>query len=361
MFLGPLIDKIVAICQSKAEQIDWIQKINQQLGNNVSTIATASQSVSWNLGKLSDYFAHLVCKGVITRSLLKLILYTQYINNIDTSNVVRRNLNESYRLCSPCKYKQIGSKETQCDNSYNLSTPKHCSSVVVKEDGKIVYGKKMLFTPVTAKACQDLTISTLYKEDTIDYNYNPNMLNCKNLKPKYLTIPLFNSMHSKNDSDGSDNCDSTFSLDNLKKTCSYVNCFDIKKDTELSQDFQYLKFNDHNSLRSSDSGLADITNNQQSPLPVTEISENNSDNLCKSISSIHINSCIFEDDNFLPSHNGSTFRSQLYAHWWLKKILPESNGSDSGKNIICFKCFSLKLTTGILLSDFYFYFIQINY
>lgn len=311
------------------------------------------------MGRLSDYFAHLVCKGVITRSLLKLILYKQYINNIDTSKVVRRNLNESYRLYSPCKYKKNVSKETQCDHSYNLSMPKHCSSMVLKEDGKIVYGKRMLFTPVTTKACQDLTISMLYKEDTVDNNYNQNMLNCKHSKPKYLTIPLLSSMHNKNDTDVLDNCDSTFSLNNIEKSCWYVNGLDDEKDTELSQDFQYSKFKEHNSLRSSDSGLADITINQQSPLPVTEISEYNSDNLCKSISSIHINSCIFEDD-ILPSHKGVMFRSQLYAHWWLKKKLPESNGSDSGKIIIvnCYKHFSLKLTTDILLC--YFFFTQIN-
>lgn len=293
------------------------------------------------MSRLSEYFAHLVCKGVITRSLLKLILYTQYVNNVDTSKVNRRYCNESKQSNSLNKIKKYCSKGTQCENKsiisndYNLISPKHRSSMVLKEDGKIIYGKGLLFTPVTTKACQDLTISMLYKEDTVDNNHNQNVLNCENLKSKYLTIPLLSS-HNKDETYLSNHSDSTLSLCDLKKSYCYENNSNNEKDiqnTKVSQDSQYFTFNDHNSLRSSDSGLADITINQQSPLPATEISDSNSVNLCKCVSSLHINSCIFEE-NSSPLDKGVTFRSELYAHWWLKKKLPNSFGCDSGKDII---------------------------
>jgi len=280
---------------------------------------------------------------------LKLILYTQYINNIDTSKVVRRYANQHSAFYSPCKTKQHCLEGTQhndksnVSNSYNISSPRHCSSMLFKEDGKVIYGKKLLFTPIQTKACQDLTMSTLYKEDMND-NSNQHFLNyesnIENLKPKHLTVPLLNT----DDIYLSDNQDSTFSLCNLKTPCCYDNNCDDEKDTEISEDFQYFYFKDQNSLRSSDSGLADITIpvTQQSPLPPTETSSSNSENLCKCSSSLHINSCIFEDDSLLlnnktpiPLDKGVTFRSELYAHWWLKKKLQGPPGScDSGKILI---------------------------
>jgi len=283
---------------------------------------------------------------------LKLILYTQYINNIDTSKVVRRHANQHSAFYSPCKTKQDCLDGTQYNeksnvlNSYNISSPRHCSSMILKEDGKVIYGKKLLFTPIQTKACQDLTMSTLYTEDMND-NYNKNLLNyesnIENLKPKHLTIPLL-STDNKDDIYISDNQDSTFSLCDLKTPYCYDSNCDDEKNTEISQDFQYFYFKDHNSLRSSDSGLADITIpvTQQSPLPPTETSSSNSENLCKCSSSLHINSCIFEDDSLLlnnktsmPLAKGVTFRSELYAHWWLKKKLQGPPGScDSGKILI---------------------------
>lgn len=337
-----MIDHIIAVCQSKEEQTDWIQKINQQLGNTTVN-TTSSKSVSLSLGRLSDYFAHLVCKGVITRSLIKIILYTHYIKNVDTSKVVRRYANESNKLYSPGKIKHHCSKN-QYDFKSNESiilSPRHCSSMIFKEDGKIVYGKKLLFTPIQAKACQDLTISALYKGDM---NYNQQLLNYdsnfENLRPKHLTVP-FLSIENKDDLYLSDNQDSTYSLCDLKSSYCYNNSCDDDKYTEISQDFQYYKFKDHNSLRSSDSGLADIKIpvTQQSPLPPTESYSSNSENLCKCSSSLHVNSCIFEDDSLnkasIPIDKGVTFRTELYAHWWLKKkLLGPIVSCDSGKIII---------------------------
>jgi len=282
---------------------------------------------------------------------LKLILYPQYINNIDTSKVVRRYANQHSEFYSPCKTKHCP-EETQyhdkCNvsNSFNISSPRHCSSMVLKEDGKVIYGKKLLFTPFQTKACQDLTMSTLYKEDMND-NYKQYFLNYEsnfeNLKPKHLTIPLLNT-DNKDEIYLSDNQDSTFSLCDLKTSYCYENNCDDEKDTEISQDFQYFYFKDHNSLRSSDSGLADITIpvTQQSPLPPTETSSSNSENLCKCSSSLQINSCIFEDNSLLlnnkvsmPLDKSVTFRSELYAHWWLKKKLQGPLDScDSGKILI---------------------------
>lgn len=344
-----MIDNIVAFCQSKEEQNDWIQKISDQLENNCVLKTTSSKSVSLSLSHLSDYFAHLVCKGVITRSLLKLILYTQYINNIDTSKVVRRYANESGQLYSPCNINQSCSEENNYENqhnilnSYNNTSLRHCSSMVLKEDGKIIYGKRLLFTPIQTKACQDLTMSTLYKQDMNDH-YNQHLLNyesnTENLKPKHLTIPLLTIDNKDDNIYLSDNRDSTYSLCDLKISYCHDNSCDYEKDTEISQDFQYFKFNDHNSLRSSDSGLADITIPvaEQSPLPPTETSSSNSEHLCKCSSLHNINSCIFEDDSLLsnkrsiPLGKGVTFRSELYAHWWLKKKLPgPADSCNSGK------------------------------
>lgn len=281
---------------------------------------------------------------------MKLILYKQYINNIDTSKVVRRYSNKSNQLYLPYKTKQYCSKGVQCEdksilsNNNNVTSPRHCSSMVLKEDGKVVYGKKLLFTPVQTKACQDLTMSTLYKEDTDNSNYNQTLLSYETLKAKHLTIPLL-SIHNKDEMYLSDNQDSTFSLCDLKTQYHYDDSDNEEKDTESSQDFLYYNFKDHNSLRSSDSGLADITIpvNQQSPLPPTETSSSNSEKLCKCISSVHINSCNFEDNSLsvikpsIPLKKSVTFRSELYAHWWLKKKLQGPPGScDSGKILIYF-------------------------
>ncbi|XP_060847442.1 rho guanine nucleotide exchange factor 7 isoform X3 [Rhopalosiphum padi] len=55
---GPLIDHIVAVCQSKEEQIDWIQKINKQLGNKCVPNTTSSKSMekgnrlAWDVTRL---------------------------------------------------------------------------------------------------------------------------------------------------------------------------------------------------------------------------------------------------------------------------------------------------------------------
>lgn len=283
-----------------------------------------------SLGRLSDYFAHLVCKGVITRTLLKLILYTQYFNNIDTSKIVRRYANECNQSFTSCKVKQYCSQGTQYENqsnesdNYNIS-PRHCSSMVLKEDGKIVYGKKLLFMPT--KACPDLTKSTLYKEDMIDNNHNQQFLNyesnTENLKSKYLTIPLINVDIKDENIYLSDNKDSKLSLCDLK-TCNHF----CEKNNKIVQDFQYFKCKDHNSLRSSDSGLADIAIQVTQPLLPTEMSIHSE--------SLHnINSCIFEDDSFslnntvIPIETGVTFRSELYAHWCLKTKVPGI--CDSGK------------------------------
>lgn len=330
----------MVICQTKEEQIDWIQKITKQLENNPSSIinnTTNNKSVSQNLSQLSDYFAHLVCKGVITRSLMKLILYSHYINNIDTTKVVRRYANDSNLCKNNCTQ---GSQSENESDSYNITSPRHCSSIVLKEDGNIVYGKKIFFTPAQGKACQDLTMSTLYKEDINNMNYQ-NCLNYElgndNLKPKHLTIPLLN-IENRNKLYLSDNRYSTLSLCDLKTSCyeSYDNNCDNDKDTEISQDFQYFTFKDHNSLRSSDSGLADITIpvTQKSLLLPTETSCSNSEPLSKCNLSSHVNSCIFEDDSLsldkIPIFDKNvTFRSELYAHWWLKKKLLDS--CDSGK------------------------------
>lgn len=339
--LGSLIDSIVAVCQSKEDQIDWVQKINKQLDNSCVVNTTSSnpvslERVSSSLGRLSDYFAHLICKGVITRTLLKLILYTHYFNNIDTSKIVRRYANESNQSLSPCKVKQYCSQGTQCEhqfnesNNYNIIPPRHCSSMVLREDGKIVYGKKILFTPT--KACPDLTKLTLYKEDPIDNNYNQKFLNyeskkSENLKSKHLTIPLLNANNKDENIYLSDNRDSTFSLCDLKT--SYCNNFcENEKNTEIVQDFQYFKCKDHNSLRSSDSGLADIAIQVTQPSLPAEMSIHSE--------SLHnINSYIFEDDpssldnKSIPFEKGVTYRSELYAHWCFKTKLPGI--CDSGK------------------------------
>lgn len=330
--LGSLIDSIIAVCQSKEDQIDWVQKINKQLNNCCIISTTTGKPVSLernssSLYRLSDYFAHLVCKGVITRTLLKLILYAQYFNNIDTSKIVRRYANKSDQSFSSCKTKQYCSQGTQYENqcndsiSYNFTSPRHCSSMVLREDGKIVYGKKLLFTPT--RACLDLTKSTLYKEDNM-INNNQHFLiyesNNDNLKSKYsTTIPILNVDNKDESIYLSDKRDSIFSLCDLKMP-HYNNFCENDKNTEVLQDFQYFKCKDHNSLRSSDSGLADIAIQIIQPLLPAEMSIHSE--------SLHnINSCVFEDDPLLlnapiPFEKSVKFRSELYAHWWYKTKFP---------------------------------------
>lgn len=320
IYLGPSIDTITAICQSKDEQVDWILKINNQIENNCVFNKTSGKitNVSQNsLSRLSDYFSHLVCKGVINRTLLKLILYTQYINNFDTSKVIRRNSNIG--ITQKNKHNSIYHVKSNLLN--NVVLPRHCFSLALKEDEN-VFRKKLLFTPLHPTAYQDLTKSILYKNDN-NYNYQQNLLNYNlnipNFKSKHLTIPL-QGIDNKSEIYLSDNQNSIYFLGDFKMSYLNDNCYE--NNTVLSEDFQYLKSKDQNSFRSYyDSGLADIT--QKLPLSKTDTSLNSSEYLYKCTLPIHKKSCIFEVEclDKKSSDKKITYRSSLYAHWWLKKSI----------------------------------------
>lgn len=284
---------------------------------------TSDKLVSQNsLNRLSDYFSHLVSKGVINRTLLKLILYTQYNNNFDTSKVIRRNSNIGITT-QKNKHNSIHHVKSNLFN--NVVLPRHCFSMVLKDDENVVFRKKLLFTPQQPKAYQDLTKSILYVHDNYDYqqnlfNYN---FNIPNFKSKHLTIPL-QSTDNKDEIYLSDNQNSIYFLGDFKMPHLNDIC-NNENNTVLSQDFQYFKSKDQNSLRSYDSGLADITVTQKLPLSKTDTSLNSSEYLCKCTLPIHINSCTFEveclDKKSISSDKNNTYRSSLYAHWWLKKSI----------------------------------------
>ncbi|XP_050528412.1 rho guanine nucleotide exchange factor 7 [Daktulosphaira vitifoliae] len=45
---GPMIESIIAVCQTKEEQVDWVKKINKQLGNNCTINKPTNKSVEKN-------------------------------------------------------------------------------------------------------------------------------------------------------------------------------------------------------------------------------------------------------------------------------------------------------------------------
>lgn len=100
LITGALIDRIVAVCQTKEDQQSWVEALSQAIRSiRKSSVSSpnppphVSSQFTCPYTELTSYFATLVKSGVITRALLKRLLYRQCgPENVNIVGVkVRRN------------------------------------------------------------------------------------------------------------------------------------------------------------------------------------------------------------------------------------------------------------------------------
>lgn len=104
LFSGPLIDRIIAICQTKEDQQAWVDHLKQAIRAIRKSSVTSPQpnppphvssQFTCPYYELTEYFAKLVKSGVITRTLLKRLLYRQFADSV---NIVGVKVRRSHRV-----------------------------------------------------------------------------------------------------------------------------------------------------------------------------------------------------------------------------------------------------------------------
>lgn len=132
---GPMIEEIIAICQTKEDQQTWVNDINKQISAAKQLSSSTSPSASTKAAPahvfssthasnasaaaapkppphavssipyvhLSMYFARLVRKRVITRKVLKKLLYKEFFHRCDTEHVPRRRVHRAEYVIYPEK------------------------------------------------------------------------------------------------------------------------------------------------------------------------------------------------------------------------------------------------------------------
>lgn len=92
-FLGPMIENIVVICQSKDDKQQWIDLLKQDSSSSAlqSPSSTAHHVSCTHLpySRLSRLFARLVKKKIVNSELLKRLLYFEYLFKPDMSTDVK--------------------------------------------------------------------------------------------------------------------------------------------------------------------------------------------------------------------------------------------------------------------------------
>lgn len=99
-FVGPLIERIVAICQTREDQHNWVDTLRQQircvLHKSSSPKSPLPPPHVSGLGlppaapyaHLTEFFANLVRSGIITRSVLKKLLYRQFSKDYENVGIL---------------------------------------------------------------------------------------------------------------------------------------------------------------------------------------------------------------------------------------------------------------------------------
>lgn len=104
MFLlisGPLIERIVAVCQTKDDQSSWVEILQKQIrgvrSQSASSTPTHVSEAPYATG-LARYFAKLVRDGVLTRGVLKRLLYPELIDAAKVIRVLGIRIRRSHRV-----------------------------------------------------------------------------------------------------------------------------------------------------------------------------------------------------------------------------------------------------------------------
>lgn len=493
-----MIEEIIAICQTKEDQQMWINDINKQISfakqsslapsNSSSVIKMppfmTGKSHSANVPKppphavssipyihLTMYFARLVRKKIITRKILKKLLYKEYINRYNTEHVPRRRVHRSEYIIYPEKAsitwisssssssvtenrcineRQISSNKSNDDERMSMTDDdemtngsKRCSSFhyiskpvfrttlkVIGNNCDINYNAELKCSPNLV--CEDLSkiddnVEVYYElsnrqnfqhesrqseplHASNESNYDLHSVGFKSfsvgcdsfpvLEPPSIDDDLSNSVSDKsNVSDfnvsqypkkyyssyciGSPVISSNEKLNKLNNTPfsnnDRNNC-EKKKGVPASSLLQTLSSKENErclsdchrfnntcklSVRSSDSGLADITSSlintsTRGQLNIESDSSSNFEGHCvctspfettphTSASEEKVYITEYKVETAAPDLEPATFKSGMYAHWWLKTKIPAhvlktpvttGFSSDTGKaNISVYACF----------------------
>ncbi|KAI5704729.1 hypothetical protein M8J75_008204 [Diaphorina citri] len=158
---GPLIDTILAICQTKDDLNLWIDKLSTQIRHNRAPGTLPHPSTPRPVppphhpalvsvapyALLTAYFARLVRKKIITRLLLKRLLYREFMYRVDTSRVKKRekkrappqqHKNECVIYPEPCT--QGGTESSEEEEEDSVETTSSCSSFDYQQ-GALTRGK----------------------------------------------------------------------------------------------------------------------------------------------------------------------------------------------------------------------------
>lgn len=351
IFTGPMIEKIVAICQTKEDQQSWVDMIRQQIRNVrvsspppiVRPTPPPHNSVSHKgtpYSRLAAYFARLVRKGIITRKLLKRLLYSEF-NSVKTDLVRRRRRNRKSHRVECYIYPQepvhtwiseTDSSDDESSDSENQSESGATSSCERSEASSCLgYVKGAYRSTLTicrpAAACPD--ISRMDSATTI----SPNPRQSNYPRSHYLSLPLLPK--------------STFTIPThsscLEIPSKAVIVSEIVKENSIEEEsvgplhrsysYHFVQGDSYqcsSSHRSTDSGLADILASPDLTTPALDNSlpaesEGSGNYEAQCVCSSPFGSTPRTSPQPTSSSSTPTYRSAMYAHWCLKMRIPATS------------------------------------
>lgn len=361
-----MIERIVAVCQTKEDQHQWVDLIRGQIRSvRISSPASSIRppptpphnSVSGRRGtpysRLAAYFARLVKRGVITRKLLKRLLYSEF-SAVNTDYVRRRKKDRRSHRVECVIYPQeavrtyISETETESESDYSgrqseeksesrsdsQSETSSCLAYV-----KHTYRSTLTISKPSQTGCADL--SRMDSETKMPYSLGNN-----NFRSHYQSLPVI----PKSDFNESSHSSSlvlpagTISVAEITKDPSPAR--ESVQPIHRSYSYHYLqnKIDDScqcSSYRSTDSGLADIlaspeltTPAPDNSLPAESEGSGNYEGQC--VCSSPFGSTPRTSSQLTQASYTPTYRSAMYAHWCLKMRIPASAiKQPPGKHTIC--------------------------
>ncbi|KAE8750461.1 hypothetical protein FOCC_FOCC002755 [Frankliniella occidentalis] len=108
--VGPLIERIVAVCQTREDQQTWVDTLRHQIRCVLHKSSSPKSPLppphvsGLNLppaspyARLTEYFANLVSAGVITRPLLKRLLYRQFSKDYENVGIVGVKIRHNHKV-----------------------------------------------------------------------------------------------------------------------------------------------------------------------------------------------------------------------------------------------------------------------
>lgn len=347
-----MIERIVAVCQTKEDQHQWVDLIRGQIRSvRISSPASSIRppptpphnSVSGRRGtpysRLAAYFARLVKRGVITRQLLKRLLYSEF-SGVNTAYVRRRRRDRRSHRVECVIYPQeavrtyISETESESDYSGRQSEEKSESRSDSQSETssclayvKHTYRSTLTISKPGPAGCADL--SRMDSDTKMPFSLGHN-----NFLSHYQSLPVIPKSDFNESSHSS-------SLVLPAETLSVAEITGPSPGEEsvqpihrsYSYHFLQNKIDDScqcSSYRSTDSGLADILASPELTTPAPD----NSLPAESEGSGNYEGQCVCSSPFSTPRTSAQltqgsvtitpTYRSAMYAHWCLKLRIPAS-------------------------------------